>query len=1352
MNKTTTQHRLASLFKSSLVFTLLAALLLCVIGVLAFTALPLMQLTADAAPAASLGRSHGAIAQIGRLPWMTVPDASRLTLVTLALPYTVLVWGVLGLMSLLMAVRWQASAATALTLAALAGLAAAPIQAYGQPQSVWLGAAAGLLMLAVLSGLREWALWRRQASESAHPAPGQESMEVRTAYVSLIWFLWFMLTFIGLFWLLDISARGPRKLVLSGLNQFDALWLANFVVMPTMAFNHRRLLRGLLALRQAWHTPRGPWILCGALLAMLGAMVWLGGYAHFGAQRGYPHITAEGVRLLAGLSFAWVLSRYAEWGGSMKRLRQGAAALLALMMSALLTVGLIGDLGPILAISIALVPGILMLLVRPQSTRHALVSMALVTVGWCAILWLMRATLVEWLPQLEWAPDRLRFRVEAMLYPFAAHLDYVSQMRWLLDAATPQGFGLGAVPWCGASAQIQMAPCTRFSGVPVQFASDYVFASTAATWGTLAAIVLVAGTGVLLLAVGASGSGCAAPASGPRQSMHLLHRWICAVFAALAMGQLVVSVAGNAVFIPLTGVTQPLLGLGVTSVLALAAWVGFALGGGRCQPASVQSVAAPKLWIGSYVSAMAIGIAVITVGLLYGQATETKAVKDQLVSKKLEHGLSIMACNMPSAHQRGHCKAAWEEATPNASDAQSRKCMNTIHTATTRLAQWLVANELDAPQLPMSCQQAENLLLALRWAKPHSKTTIQNILSSPANNLASQIAIGNPYRLPGCIYLEGEAPKTQAQDTPSRILCPGGHMRIQDVVPHTAVLNQKLAGYTSRVRTEAGADAAHTTGQAGFVFHPSSRAVAELESPHWAQELGLDAVFQRLFAHGEPRSTTLGKGADVQLSIHSRNQQTAQAIVACYTGKDCMHPGVYPRGSAMLESARARMAGTLVVDAKTGLIEAAASAYTPCYQAQHQGIATPGCLVLPEAPKTRDWMLNSRSLEATAMLGSEIKIPLALAHQRSRSPLTRKDDRFDQALSHSETEKFIDDALCADQGFAAGCIATRLRNAMDAAQTLGWHTHCPPDQPGCDSINLLKNLPAYSYAVPAASWMTHPQDTQQTLLERFPPGDKTFTTVATHDCHANNHPKRWRHCRGEGLVATVAELFGQGNATGSPVGLATGLLRLVNLAQGHAPTADLTPSLVRAHETSATAHTPIDVEDRMAAQRILQALSKTTRPGGTAHLACLRALAAGSAKPGGELPAIPSLVDVRGSLIDCGQGGESQWVIAAKTGTPLFPHDDRTHQERLQHCQQVTHMANSPAKQYEWTRCQVAPTKWFAAVLGKKQGEHVDWQKVIIVLAERNWNARTGKVDTPLDRGGNVAAEIGVATARALIH
>ena len=42
--------------------------------------------------------------------------------------------------------------------------------------------------------------------------------------------------------------------------------------------------------------------------------------------------------------------------------------------------------------------------------------------------------------------------------------------------------------------------------------------------------------------------------------------------------------------------------------------------------------------------------------------------------------------------------------------------------------------------------------------------------------------------------------------------------------------------------------------------------------------------------------------------------------------------------------------------------------------------------------------------------------------------------------------------------------------------------------------------------------------------------------------------------------------------------------------------------------------------------------------------------------------------------------------------------------------------------------------------------------KVVVVLAERNWNQRTGLIDSPNDRGPNVAAEAGLSLVNALYH
>jgi len=87
---------------------------------------------------------------------------------------------------------------------------------------------------------------------------------------------------------------------------------------------------------------------------------------------------------------------------------------------------------------------------------------------------------------------------------------------------------------------------------------------------------------------------------------------------------------------------------------------------------------------------------------------------------------------------------------------------------------------------------------------------------------------------------------------------------------------------------------------------------------------------------------------------------------------------------------------------------------------------------------------------------------------------------------------------------------------------------------------------------------------------------------------------------------------------------------------------------------------------------------------------------------------------------------------------------------RARECARVASQPDSMAKRHQWARCLVPPTKWYAYLLGKHEEGRIKWVKAVVVLSERNWHATTGLVDTPFDRGGNVAAEIGLRMARIL--
>lgn len=120
-----------------------------------------------------------------------------------------------------------------------------------------------------------------------------------------------------------------------------------------------------------------------------------------------------------------------------------------------------------------------------------------------------------------------------------------------------------------------------------------------------------------------------------------------------------------------------------------------------------------------------------------------------------------------------------------------------------------------------------------------------------------------------------------------------------------------------------------------------------------------------------------------------------------------------------------------------------------------------------------------------------------------------------------------------------------------------------------------------------------------------------------------------------------------------------------------------------------------------------------------------------------------------GQRLDC-QHTRPGLRIASKTGTPLWRVDARfTHDAWVRHCQALPATgsdghrltAAARASREAWlTDCRLSPIKWWAAAIGDGRG----WHKVVVAVAERNWQA-DGWIDGRRDIGPNVAAEAGLA-------
>ncbi len=481
----------------------------------------------------------------------------------------------------------------------------------------------------------------------------------------------------------------------------------------------------------------------------------------------------------------------------------------------------------------------------------------------------------------------------------------------------------------------------------------------------------------------------------------------------------------------------------------------------------------------------------------------------------------------------------------------------------------------------------------------------------------------------------------------------------------------------------------------------------------------------------------IAQGRNVVLGLQPAVQAQAQATVACYTGEAaacgtcrwCSTAGA----ELMYEQARAAAAGILVLDARTGEIEAAASAYTPCYAQRQRGEApSPGCPDLPNTRLPRPDRLGNLALERAAPPGSLVKPLIALALvQAGLSPAETA--ALPAIITYSKTEDLIDITMCKARGFDVGCARTRLAAVAQAARDLGWQGNM--DVLGAGQWPELQ-APRFTgrlLALPDGRRMTD-----------GPPG---FTQATLQACSQQH----WRGCSGAQLVNLVAELFGTGEALASPLGIGNGLLQLAAAANGagHLAPVHLVHAAQQDDGTMAAVRPSLSAAvNTTQAAPVLQGMLQTSTQG-TAASACRAA----AAVPTGAL--LPCAPQPRGHELPAIR-------IAGKTGTPVFSAEHGTSvslplpQWRAQ-CQAIRQeLAGTPRTSHRWSalaneagKCNMVPTKWFAFLVGAPGG--TTWDKVVVVQAERNWNQRSHqRIDTPNDIGSNVAAEMGLALAGAL--
>ncbi len=480
--------------------------------------------------------------------------------------------------------------------------------------------------------------------------------------------------------------------------------------------------------------------------------------------------------------------------------------------------------------------------------------------------------------------------------------------------------------------------------------------------------------------------------------------------------------------------------------------------------------------------------------------------------------------------------------------------------------------------------------------------------------------------------------------------------------------------------------------------------------------------------------TGMAQGAHLQLTLDARSQANAQGMAECMTGHTaaCGALHIAPQLWAQnIEGAAARMAGVVVLDVRSGAIEAFASAHSACYQAEQSNALLPAHCPLPALARQRalPGKLDHHAL-ALVSPGSLVKPILAVAFMRDpllgpglrqKGSAARK--RMLDDIARSDTAKFLDRAYCRDLGFT-GC--ERLPEIAVAANDLGWNKSASH---GAGLMALV--------ATPAGN------SDRTSMTSRF---------MQTKNPHGQWHAMPWhyqvsqaRHCalllrweKCQGDVANSAsELMGQGNALASPLSIAQMFATIANAANGNRlqPPTHLLQSVsgqlhgrptVLQHDSKPL---PIAIS-RPEAELILEGMTLTHR-GGTASSACLKAYRS-----------------ARSARVACHALGG----VAGKTGTPGFSDEVYTWQQRAGACRDIQQLLAGSRITDEQrhrasrarTRCVQSPIKWYAAVLRGQAGNSAGpWSKVMVVLAERNYH-NDGWIDSKGDTGTpNVAAELG---------
>lgn len=370
---------------------------------------------------------------------------------------------------------------------------------------------------------------------------------------------WWLFTATACLLVLDQSLHFHERLRFLALEQWWA-WCVSAFLLPLAAWLAPWLLSGVQRLSHALWSRGSKIRVVGRWIFGI-VMVLAFDLAH--RQNIPQHVTGELLKLV----FIFCLCGWCVWkmplaaqlwhaGQARISLRYlgGAMVLLVLMAAAAFVTS---DKGPLLVMALAMA-------VLLSTVLGWTGGIGLLMVGFAAIF-LLGVEL-----------DVVGERLQAWRDPFTADRDDMARLMWFQAEAArlDWGFGVGQVPWCGAS---RLDVC---HGLPLQLQSDYTFTALMGWWGPWGAwlwLLLFSAYVYRALVYCARVSPSLLTPQALLKPAHV--RQVFAVhllflFAVLILMQSWITVAGNLGWLPLTGVTWPLVSYGKSSLWISTFFVG----------------------------------------------------------------------------------------------------------------------------------------------------------------------------------------------------------------------------------------------------------------------------------------------------------------------------------------------------------------------------------------------------------------------------------------------------------------------------------------------------------------------------------------------------------------------------------------------------------------------------------------------------------------------------------------------------------------------------------------------------------------------------------------------------------